>query len=135
MSQKIDMIGKQYNALIVLEEAEKGRYLCSCSCGNELVVRGDSLRSGNTKSCGCLRKANAGRPQGQDKNTPEACIELHTFVNAMQAHFSPLRHYLKAQGVVVGLEGYYTVNEIQYGPFETPVHALAHAMLHTIKSE
>jgi hypothetical protein len=29
-------------------------YLCQCSCGNEIVVRLDSLLSGNTQSCGCL---------------------------------------------------------------------------------
>lgn len=29
---------------------------CQCECGNEIVVRGDSLRSGHTKSCGCLQK-------------------------------------------------------------------------------
>lgn len=32
------------------------QYLCKCSCGNEIIVRGAYLRSGNTKSCGCLSK-------------------------------------------------------------------------------
>lgn len=31
-------------------------YLCKCDCGNEIVVRGNSLTSGNTKGCGCYRK-------------------------------------------------------------------------------
>lgn len=32
------------------------QYLCKCTCGNEIIVRGVYLRSGNTKSCGCLSK-------------------------------------------------------------------------------
>lgn len=27
-----------------------------CDCGNEVVARAESIRSGNTKSCGCLRR-------------------------------------------------------------------------------
>lgn len=29
--------------------------LCICDCGNEVAVRSGNLRSGNTKSCGCLK--------------------------------------------------------------------------------
>lgn len=31
-------------------------WMCQCSCGKEVVVRANSLLSGNTKSCGCLHK-------------------------------------------------------------------------------
>lgn len=30
-------------------------WLCSCSCGNEVVVPASPLRSGHTSSCGCMR--------------------------------------------------------------------------------
>ncbi len=30
------------------------RYACRCDCGGECVVRGDALRRGVTRSCGCL---------------------------------------------------------------------------------
>lgn len=33
-------------------------YNVVCECGNKSVVRGDRLKSGKTKSCGCLRGAN-----------------------------------------------------------------------------
>ena len=32
------------------------RWECACDCGNTTVVLGDKLKTGNTKSCGCLAK-------------------------------------------------------------------------------
>lgn len=60
---KVPMIGKQFGRLTVVKQAEppegkKGReawYLCSCSCGGNVVIRGSSLRRNITKSCGCLQ--------------------------------------------------------------------------------
>lgn len=63
--EKINIIGKQYNRLTPVERVENTytksgheiiNYLCKCDCGNELVVNKHSITSGNTKSCGCLRK-------------------------------------------------------------------------------
>lgn len=34
---------------------KKPYVICKCSCGNTVVVNLYSLRSGNTKSCGCIR--------------------------------------------------------------------------------
>jgi len=31
------------------------RWVCLCDCGTTKVVLGDKLKSGNTKSCGCLQ--------------------------------------------------------------------------------
>lgn len=36
-----------------------GRYwICRCSCGQEVVVRGSNLTSGHTKSCGMQKEHN-----------------------------------------------------------------------------
>lgn len=64
---KVPMIGKQFGRLTVVKQAEppegkKGReawYLCSCSCGGNVVIRGSSLRRNITKSCGCLQRESA----------------------------------------------------------------------------
>lgn len=57
-SQADNIIGRRFGKLIVVERAENiGDYAawkCKCDCGNETVVTGSNLRSGNTKSCGCL---------------------------------------------------------------------------------
>lgn len=58
-THKIDMIGEKFGKLTVLEEVPKQgrriRYKCRCECGNITTVIGEDLRSGHTKSCGCLK--------------------------------------------------------------------------------
>lgn len=65
---KIDMIGKKFGKLTVISEnieASKKKYdkfgniestipyyNCECECGNDIVISGAALRSGNTTSCG-----------------------------------------------------------------------------------
>lgn len=52
-------IGDKINRWILLEKINKsGRvyYKCQCECGTIKEVRADHLKSGNSKSCGCLQK-------------------------------------------------------------------------------
>lgn len=60
--KKIDLKGKQFGKLKVLELAEirKGHkyWLCQCDCGRKKIIRGSSLISGITSSCNCLRANN-----------------------------------------------------------------------------
>lgn len=53
-------IGNRYGRLVVIERAYKegetrAFWKCRCECGNEVIVSGKQLRSGNTTSCGCYR--------------------------------------------------------------------------------
>lgn len=61
MNNVLDLAGKKYHKLTVLEQSGLGndghyRWLCQCDCGNKSTVRGSLIISGRTKSCGCLRK-------------------------------------------------------------------------------
>lgn len=61
MRKKIDLTGHRFGRLLVIREygrADGGSvlWLCKCDCGAEVVVRSGDLRSGDTKSCGCLRR-------------------------------------------------------------------------------
>lgn len=48
--------GDVFERLTVVGQAGGRRWLCRCACGNvRLVVEGD-LRTGNTRSCGCLKR-------------------------------------------------------------------------------
>lgn len=57
-----DIIGKKFGLLTVIDKTEyrdsAGRILwrCNCECGNSnLLFSSLSLKSGNTRSCGCMR--------------------------------------------------------------------------------
>lgn len=59
-----DLSGQKFGRLTVLypTEGQNGKGMhwhCKCECGNEIDVIAGSLTSGNTKSCGCLKKENA----------------------------------------------------------------------------
>lgn len=62
MGKIIDEIGHRYGRLLVIEYAglekkkKQAMWRCKCDCGNEKIVRGTDLRSGQTKSCGCLQR-------------------------------------------------------------------------------
>lgn len=56
-----DLSGRLFGQLTVINRAPSGRnwqvrWVCLCSCGAETVVYATILRSGRTKSCGCLRR-------------------------------------------------------------------------------
>ena len=60
----IDLTNQRFERLLVLERAPKdpakksrtAKWKCRCDCGTELIVDGSNLRTGHTKSCGCLQK-------------------------------------------------------------------------------
>lgn len=61
MPNKIDLTGQRFGRLLVFEEAERNEWCkvmwrCQCDCGIIKVISGCDLRSGRTKSCGCLGK-------------------------------------------------------------------------------
>jgi hypothetical protein len=51
--------GQRFGRLTTITEASKrghNRYwVCRCDCGREVVIGQDKMKSGHTKSCGCLR--------------------------------------------------------------------------------
>lgn len=60
MNRPLELSGHRFGALLVLEKAEspdtQSRWRCRCDCGETAVIRGTTLRTGHTRSCGCLRK-------------------------------------------------------------------------------
>lgn len=58
INNAIDITGERFGRLVAVEvdhSGPGGRYwLCQCDCGNTAVALCADLRSGTTKSCGCL---------------------------------------------------------------------------------
>lgn len=55
------MIGKRFGRLVVLErvgtyDGHRSVYKVRCDCGTEFECLAQNLKSGATKSCGCLRR-------------------------------------------------------------------------------
>lgn len=59
--KSMDLRGHRYGRVTVLEPAiredgAEGYWNCRCDCGNHFVSYKENLRSGMTRSCGCLQK-------------------------------------------------------------------------------
>lgn len=69
MSKIVDITGNIYGKLKVRMLSQQRRHgktawVCDCECGNDVVVTGTALKTGNTRSCGCL-------PRSQTKQIPD----------------------------------------------------------------
>lgn len=56
-----DLTGIKFGKLTVIKRYESDKHgnlmwLCECECGNKKIINGNSLKSGATKSCGCVQK-------------------------------------------------------------------------------
>lgn len=69
----IDLTGQKFGRLIVLSKSSTQRnrrwlWNCKCICGNEKLIDGQTLRSGESNSCGCLN----------DEQKRNICIKRNT---------------------------------------------------------
>jgi len=73
MSNQLDLTGQRFGRLTVIKRcgtSKEGQkiYLCKCDCGNTKEVKSGNLKSGNVRSCGCLRKETT-RRINKERNT------------------------------------------------------------------
>ena len=59
----INETGKEYGNLLVLRQILSEKYtcphwLCQCKCGNQVIIRGSSLRNKKRRDCGCSKTEN-----------------------------------------------------------------------------
>lgn len=57
----IVLVDQRFERLVVVELFGRNKtqnllWLCQCDCGKTVVVTSTNLRTGNTRSCGCLRR-------------------------------------------------------------------------------
>lgn len=64
MTKRLDLTGQRFTRLTAVRRSEtkdhsgKLMWHCYCDCGKTIVTTVGSLRSGNTRSCGCLKANN-----------------------------------------------------------------------------
>lgn len=56
-----DLSGKVFGRLTATSYEGQQRWLCRCECGQFKSVKANKLTTGNTKSCGCLRRETTSR--------------------------------------------------------------------------
>lgn len=61
MPKLLNLVGDKYGYWTVLSEGPRNKtgarqWLCRCVCGKEKIILQSNLRSGKTKSCGCINK-------------------------------------------------------------------------------
>lgn len=64
MTAASELIGQRFGRLVVIERTEskygKAHWICICDCGNTTgPVATGTLKSGHSKSCGCIQKEHA----------------------------------------------------------------------------
>jgi hypothetical protein len=65
MTKMVDLAGQRFGRLVVLHRVldktpGRARWAVLCDCGTQKAVNGDGLRSGRSRSCGCLRREMVG---------------------------------------------------------------------------
>jgi len=120
----LDIRGKRYGRLVAVAYAGKKRWHCICDCGNIGVFLGKRLRSGHTRSCGCLHSESIAalkRTHGQSKTA-----EYSSYESARKRCSSDHgRDYARYKGR--GIEFRFTCFEEfidHIGPKPSPAHSL-----------
>ena len=97
--RRIEMLGKRFGRLVVLEEVEKKNnqrmFRCLCDCGNEKIIAGSRLRGG-TQSCGCLHREQLIKRNTKHGGTKDRLF--HVWQNMKKRCYNPNEREYKNYG-------------------------------------
>lgn len=131
-----DLTGRQYGELKVVKQSPTpGYWITQCSCGLTKTVRGASLVSGNTKSCGHLRTANPGRPKISKEYQAVHYRDLLT--GEMMEHLKAVKRLFKAHGIDIKGDHITFTNRMQQkviirDNLPSPISAIGYALQHLV---
>jgi len=60
MSPRSKLSNERFGRLVAVEYLGKSLWLCRCDCGQEIRATTRNIKSGNTRSCGCLHRERNG---------------------------------------------------------------------------
>ena len=72
MGKFVDLTGNKFNKLTVIGLGERNsngqvQWKCKCDCGNITLATTTYLKTGHTKSCGCLNREQASKRLREEK--------------------------------------------------------------------
>lgn len=134
--KKNDYIGVRFGLLTPTKELPRRYYKsgkcervfeCSCDCGGSKITIGQNLRSGNTRSCGCLRRLKPSYKTHGMTGTPEFRSYRHMLNRCFNANVPRYPNY-GGRGITVceewrgngGFDKFYAY----IGARPTPAHSL-----------
>lgn len=83
-------IGQKFGRLTVVgieppaKNRREWRWVCRCDCGNTITAAATSIKSGNTKSCGCLKNEKSGERFRKYKNRVAENKRLYEIFSGMK---------------------------------------------------
>ena len=109
MAKIKEIIGHKFGKLTVLNTSEtrgnRGqiRYDCICDCGNTHTVSGESIRSGKSKSCGCLKKAYIPKTFNPNRE--------HAILKVQYSHLKRRNNKIDSNTKCITFENFYTLSK------------------------
>lgn len=106
MGKFVDLTGQRFGKLIVLEKIGRDKYkniiwLCECQCEEKTLIHVTSnhLKSGHTKSCGCINKELMKELGNRNKKHGKRYSKLYNTLRAMKIRTTnPKDKYYKDYG-------------------------------------
>ena len=102
----IDLTGERFGRLTVIEfdrlQNHKTYWKCACDCGLTVVATGNNLRSGNTKSCGCLHKEKVravGKSNAKHDESHDNRTRLYTIWCSIRNSLKGIWWYINGMGI------------------------------------
>lgn len=101
MGKFIDLTGQVFGRLTVVEQGVKNRHgnimwRCVCECGNKTLTSTADLKSGSSRSCGCLRKQRTA--EVKTKHGLSGTALYGAWKNAINRTTNPRNKYWKDYG-------------------------------------
>lgn len=114
-SNAANLIGQRFGKLLVIEKAPKKllysdsvAWICQCDCGNQIIATTSSLRSNNTRSCGCSHKSEGEKIIEQILSKENIAFEKESIIpNLVSKNDKPLRFdfYLPEYNCYIEFDG------------------------------
>jgi len=136
MAKKMDLIGKKFEKLKVIEELKErknGRVVwrCKCDCGNYIDVVSTYLTTGQTTSCGCVKKELERKNLREEYNSKRVNDVVLPLFKGKEPRkdsstgFRGVQKYYTRKSKEVRYRGWITVNGKRYykAGFKTPEEA------------